>query len=210
MALLGRCLQPLGLEEGGFCMPGPGAGRAARTAFEELEPLPALAKEMQAQERALAEADEKVQASVDELPKAVQKVREVFPDYCRSVNKALQEAVDEGEVVDEKVETFNKRVDVALVKALQFAHMAKRQRDFRENLLPPEVFENSGTVAGHLRKAQRLGRNLRQDAAELAKYAKLQKMKFAVAPGPLLALAPAPPPRAQLASERRGGLRAFL
>uniref|UniRef100_A0A7S4VSW3 Uncharacterized protein n=1 Tax=Alexandrium monilatum TaxID=311494 RepID=A0A7S4VSW3_9DINO len=188
-----------------------GARTMAPTAFDSAESLQDLIKDMTSHQRALTTSDSKLQASMGELPNAVKEAKKVFPQYARRVNKSLQEVIDRSYTVNSQVETFNKRIDLALVKALQFAHMAKKQNDFPENALPPELFENAGTVAAHLRRAQRLARKLKQDAAGLGRYAKLQAMKFASAPGPLAACtAPATPQRASAAPRRSRGLRDFL
>merc|ERR1712060_653258 len=57
--------------------------------------------------------------------------------------------------------------------------MGKRQNDWKEDQLPPEVMESAGTVVSDLQRAKKLGRNLlRHDAAEMVKVAKRVKMSY--------------------------------
>lgn len=153
--------------------------------------LPGLVHELKAHERALTELDEKLEGSLDELPKAIEEVLTRKPGRTRGVRDTLVKLVSDAETVSEQVETFNERIEQALKKSLQFNDVVRRQNDFKENLLPPEMFENSGTMVAHLKRAQQLGHSLLSSEAEkLVKDAKLQKLKFSSGPGPLVACAP--------------------
>eukprot|EP00419_Tripos_fusus_P013693 CAMPEP_0172741872 /NCGR_PEP_ID=MMETSP1074-20121228/128210_1 /TAXON_ID=2916 /ORGANISM="Ceratium fusus, Strain PA161109" /LENGTH=190 /DNA_ID=CAMNT_0013572279 /DNA_START=53 /DNA_END=621 /DNA_ORIENTATION=- len=152
--------------------------------------LPALVRELKDHEKALTELDDRLQDSIDALPQAIQEVHLQNPGRKYDVLDTLKETVTNSELVREKVDTFNTRVDEALKKSMVFNDLIRRQRDYKEDLLPPEMFQNAGTVVSHLRRARRLGRSLLgPDAEELAKFAKLQKLKFtaAAAPDPLIA-----------------------
>jgi len=156
----------------------PPGHNIARSSFAAVT-LPELVRELKDHEKALTELDDRLQDSIDALPKAIQVVREKYPGRNYGVLDTLKETVTNSELVREKVDTFNARIDEALEKSMVLDDLIRTQRDYKEDLLPPEMFENAGTVVSHLRRARRLGHSLLGPASEeLAKFAKLQKMKF--------------------------------
>merc|ERR1712187_261091 len=146
--------------------------------------LPELVRELAKKQKELTRLDAKVMQSMEELPDAVANVKKNFRGHGMSVHETLEDTVEDAEHVKELVDMFNERIGKALKEALHFNALVKKQNDWKDDQLPPEVMDSAGPVVTDLQRAKKLGRNLmKHDAAEMIKVAKRVKMKMGMMGG---------------------------
>lgn len=159
------------------------------TSFEEVR-VQHIAKGLQHESKHFDKLDAQLQEYSAKLQEALNNTLCAFEGHTHGVADTLKETLSRAREVQEQIDEFNLRVNEALKRALKFNDLVRKQEDYPSNLLPPEMYENSGAVVAHLERARALGRNLlKKDAAELVKVAKRVKLMYASVPGSL-AVAP--------------------
>ncbi|CAJ1367670.1 unnamed protein product, partial [Effrenium voratum] len=88
------------------------------------------------------------------VPKALGKMKCEVPGHEKDVKAALDQLLEDANVIEEQVITIKDRLHDSINEAMGFNDLMNRQFEYKGNRLPAEMSEFSGTVVSNLNRAQ--------------------------------------------------------